>query len=57
MLEYLTFHSQEFDDARDIAFQTCSGEFGMPQLREDMIYSELPRNIYAGGSIDTYTNY
>lgn len=53
----MTFHSQEFDDARDVAFQTCAGEFWMPQLRENMIYSELPRNIYAGGSIDTYTNY
>lgn len=56
MLEYITDESEGFDRARITAFETCSWEFWMPQLREDMIYTWMPRNIYAGESIDSHTN-
>lgn len=65
-LEEITYHSDEFNEARRRAFLSayiCNDmnkgliqSSGMPQLREDMIYSGIPRNIYAGASIDTYQN-
>lgn len=55
MLENFTSEGYDFDLARYNAFQSCSWDFGLPNLRSDRLYFGIPTNVYAWES-DNYTN-